>query len=115
MKKTNIVYTIVTLLAFTIGVSAQEPEKESEFREVTEVKETPVLFHKTMAGETVVMISRKYMVKPQDIYEINPEAIDGLKAGVLLKIPADKIKAKLKPEQKDNIKIVEIAVVKKYD
>jgi len=114
MKKKIILFSILSVFAYNCNVVAQE-EEDTEFKEVTELRDTPVLRHKVQLGETVVMIARKYMVKPQDIYEINPDAVDGLKPNMLLKIPADKIKAQLKPEQKSAIRTEQIAVVKKYD
>jgi LysM repeat protein len=46
--------------------------------------------HRVALGETVVLIAKKYMVTPHDIYELNPEAVNGLSAGMILKIPTDK-------------------------
>lgn len=43
--------------------------------------------HTVTMGETVVMIARKYKITPQDVYEYNPDAVDGLTSNMRLKIP----------------------------
>jgi cytochrome c556 len=43
--------------------------------------------HTVEMGETVMLISKKYKVKPQDIYEYNPEAAQGVGASAVLQIP----------------------------
>ncbi|MFM2195276.1 MAG: hypothetical protein RL092_876 [Bacteroidota bacterium] len=46
-----------------------------------------IRYHKVEKGKTLYSISKLYNVKQEDILEINPEANEGLKAGMLLKIP----------------------------
>lgn len=46
--------------------------------------------HKITLGEKMIMVSRKYMVDPKDIYEYNDWAVNGLEAGMILKIPLHK-------------------------
>ncbi len=48
--------------------------------------------HYVMAGEQVMMISKKYMVDPKDIYKYNADAVNGLAKGTVLKIPLHKSK-----------------------
>ena len=50
------------------------------------------------------------MVRPKDIYDLNPDAVEGVRQNMVLKIPADKIKAKLKPDQKSKIKMEMVTV-----
>lgn len=98
MKKL-MVFGVIAFFAFSYSSFAQDEEND----DALQTNEVNVLDHKVSMGETVMMISKKYMVKPQDIYEINPEAVNGLQSNMTVKIPADKIKAKLKPEQQNNI------------
>jgi len=46
-----------------------------------------IVNHTVSLGETVVMVAKKYKVTPQDLYEYNPNAVDGLSANMALKIP----------------------------
>ncbi|NJX16252.1 PBP1 and LysM peptidoglycan-binding domain-containing protein [Tamlana crocina] len=48
--------------------------------------------HKVKAGETIEEVSKKYFVSPYDIYELNPDAKNGLKANTILIIPLSKAK-----------------------
>lgn len=43
--------------------------------------------HRVMMGETVVLLAKKYKMTPQDIYEYNPDATEGISQGMLLRIP----------------------------
>lgn len=102
MKKKLLVFSIIALFVFCIKANAQESE-------VKEKKE--VLSHTVELGETVMMIAKKYLVRPKDIYDLNPDAVEGIHQNMVLKIPADKIKVKLSPEQKNKIK-TEIVTIK---
>lgn len=46
-----------------------------------------IITHKVALGETMLMISKKYLVNPAEIYKLNKNAIDGISAGMVLKIP----------------------------
>ncbi|TRW22987.1 LysM peptidoglycan-binding domain-containing protein [Flavobacterium zepuense] len=46
-----------------------------------------IVNHTVTMGETVVMVAKKYKVTPQDLYEYNPAAVDGLSVNMALKIP----------------------------
>lgn len=46
--------------------------------------------HKVTMGEKVIMISKKYMVDPKDIYKYNEEAVNGVEKDMILKIPLHK-------------------------
>ncbi len=50
-------------------------------------EEVNVVIHKVKPGETVRLISRKYLVSPSDIYRLNEFAVDGISEGMELQIP----------------------------
>jgi LysM repeat protein len=50
--------------------------------------------HKVKKGETIVQIAQKYNVTPYDIYQLNPDAINGLNPDSVLIIPKTKSKVK---------------------
>lgn len=67
----------VTANNLDVSIStAVEPKENEEF-----------VSHTVALGETVMLISKKYKVKPQDIYEYNPEAAQGVGARSVLQIP----------------------------
>lgn len=43
--------------------------------------------HSVAMGETVLVIAKKYKITPGDIYDYNPDAIQGLSANTVLRIP----------------------------
>lgn len=49
-----------------------------------------VAIHRVKTGETVVLVAKKYMVTPHDIYELNPDAVNGIAAGQGLRIPVSR-------------------------
>ena len=51
--------------------------------------------HQVKAGETIEDIAKRYFITPTDIYNLNPDAKNGLKANTILIIPISKAK---KPE-----------------
>jgi len=63
-------------------------------QDVDEVKKPkyngPTVNHTVTMGETVMMIARKYLIKPEDIYDLNPKAVDGVSPQMVLVIRADK-------------------------
>lgn len=46
--------------------------------------------HTVSLGETVRLISQKYLVSPSDIYKRNKFAVDGVSPGMVLQIPVPK-------------------------
>lgn len=60
-----------------------------------------VINHKVQPGETVMLICKKYLVTPQDVYKLNPDAIEGISSNMVLKIPADK-RLDIKPKKKQD-------------
>ena len=54
-----------------------------------------VVGHRVEMGETVMLIARKYHITPDDIYELNPDAVHGFTFNTVLQLPADKVRAKV--------------------
>jgi LysM repeat protein len=50
-------------------------------------QEVDIVSHTVELGETVRMISRKYLVSPTEIYKFNKFAVDGVSQGQVLQIP----------------------------
>lgn len=46
-----------------------------------------IVTHQVKIGETIRMISKRYLVPPADIYKLNRFAVDGIRAGMVLHIP----------------------------
>lgn len=46
-----------------------------------------IIQHTVELGETVRMLSKKYLVNPADIYYLNRFAVNGIKEGMVLQIP----------------------------
>ncbi|MCO6175613.1 LysM peptidoglycan-binding domain-containing protein [Flavobacterium sp. NRK F10] len=51
-------------------------------------RQEPYVKHSIAKGETVYSIARKYKVTPYDIYQLNPDAKDGIKENAILLIPS---------------------------
>lgn len=63
-----------------------------------------VVTHKVEMGETVMLIAKKYRTTPENIYDLNPEAVHGISYNTVLQIPADKrYVAKDKPKKTNRI------------
>ena len=63
------------------------------------------IFHKVETGETLYSISKKYNIGLQTLLQVNPDIIDGLQIGQLLKVPllpGNEITGKLFEEQEKN-------------
>ena len=84
-------YTIcTTALLFSYSVIAQ-------------VKSTT---HKVEKGETIIQIAQKYNVTPYDIYQLNPDAISGLKPKSVLLIPVISVKQALTVPEKSTSQVI---------
>jgi LysM repeat protein len=79
MKKNIVVLVLLMMMA---GFSAKAQDKETGSGEI--------IAHTVAQGETIIMVSKKYLVTPEDIYKLNPEAVHGIAANTVLRIPADK-------------------------
>lgn len=85
---------------FAIGIANAAYADESLQQVQQQVAENDVKIHRVALGETMVIIAKKYMVLPQDIYDINPGSAEGISAGMSLKIPVGK-KVKAQAEEKN--------------
>lgn len=76
------------------GVSDTSKDRSDEDFYVEEAADDDAFFieHKVAQGEQVAMISRKYMIAPNDIYLYNNQAVHGVDGGMVLKIPLHKSK-----------------------
>lgn len=79
MKK--LVLSLALALAVTGASYAQEEENFSN--------------HQVAMGETVLVIAKKYKITPRDIYDYNPDAIEGVGQNANLRIPLHR---QLKPK-----------------
>lgn len=62
----------------------------------------PTVGYRVTQGETIIMISRKYRVSPREIYDLNPDAVNGISQNMVLMLPEDKVRAvneRRKPKQ----------------
>ncbi|RYG52057.1 MAG: LysM peptidoglycan-binding domain-containing protein, partial [Chitinophagaceae bacterium] len=50
-------------------------------------KDVTIISHTVAMGETVKLISKKYLVTPLAIYKLNKAAVDGVQPGMTLQIP----------------------------
>ena len=67
------------LLVFSVvGSYAQSKKKEQE---------VDIISHEVKLGESVRMLSKKYLVDPAEIYKLNKFAVDGISEGMMLQIP----------------------------
>ena len=78
--KRMIVTMVVTLFVTFYGFS-QSKKKEQE---------VDIITHEVKLGESVRMLSKKYLVDPAEIYKLNKFAVDGISEGMVLKIPVPK-------------------------
>ncbi|WP_345956937.1 PBP1 and LysM peptidoglycan-binding domain-containing protein [Flavobacterium yafengii] len=62
--------------------------------------------HKVEKGETISQIAIKYNVTPYDIYQLNPDALSGLKPNSVLLIPKSSGKQKAAVQAKANAKAI---------
>jgi len=100
--KMKMILTFAVILFFSVMASAQESDVLKENSEISDSNQVSkegdvavsVVSHKVMMGETVMMIAKKYHITPKDIYELNPEATQGISYNMMINIPADKINRK---------------------
>ncbi|GGB73851.1 hypothetical protein GCM10007424_12180 [Flavobacterium suaedae] len=105
MRKNMLALVFLGLLSY--NAAAQTQPNGGVVKEASE----KIIIHKVALGETIVLIAKKYLVRPSDIYEINPDAVEGIGPGMLLKIPVDKalivhkpkLAAKAQKVTKDNV------------
>ena len=73
----------------------------------SEQKSTNTIGHKVAMGETVMLIARKYRVMPQDICNLNPDAVNGISSNTMLSIPSG-LKNDNKPKPESHRDITEV-------
>ncbi len=61
-------------------------------------QEVDIISHQVQLGESVRMLSKKYMVDPSKIYKLNEFAVNGISEGMVLKIPVPKKEVPLEKE-----------------
>jgi len=69
--------TLLVALIFGVGFTsyAQQDTEENLQRHTVEM------------GETVLIIAKRYKIKPRDIYDYNPGAVEGLSPNAIIQIP----------------------------
>lgn len=78
MKKHILLFLVVFIC---LDVSGQSRKKDQEVE---------IINHEVQLGESVRLISKKYLVDPAEIYKLNKFAVDGVSQGMILKIPVPK-------------------------
>jgi len=99
-------YLMIMLCTFLYVGTASAQETTTAFKnEVTEQasESAEMVSHKVMMGENIMLICRKYKVKPNDIYEFNPSAAQGIAANQTLQIPMHKALGKKQPKKSNSI------------
>lgn len=81
-----------TLMSIMQGFAQDAAVKNIPGQEVNFSANEKVVTHRVALGETVVLIAKQYKIKPKDIYEFNPDAVEGISTGMLLKIPIERAK-----------------------
>lgn len=64
-------------------------------------QEIRIVNHQVLMGETVKMLSKKYLVPPSEIYRLNKFAVDGISQGMVLRIP---VPVKDEPIKEESVK-----------
>ncbi|NUY82431.1 LysM peptidoglycan-binding domain-containing protein [Flavobacterium sp. MAH-1] len=64
-------------------------------------QEVRIVNHQVLMGETVKMLSKKYLVPPSEIYRLNKFAVDGISQGMVLRIP---VPVKDEPIKEESVK-----------
>ncbi|HEU0125027.1 MAG TPA: LysM domain-containing protein, partial [Flavobacterium sp.] len=82
MILSHIMKYYLTLLSFVFFISSNAFSQEK------------VVKYKVSSGETINQIAQKFKVTPYDIYQLNPDARNGLTANAVLLIPTKTGEAK---------------------
>ncbi len=93
---------LVALLTLGLIVSNNVAGQESSTIASAKYGAEEVINHRVALGETVVLLAKKYVIRPSDIYEFNPDAVEGISPGIILKIPVGRSlasKSTAKPRQ----------------
>jgi LysM repeat protein len=76
-------------ICFAMTAHSQSRKKEQE---------VDIVDHQVQFGETVRMISKKYLVDPAEIYKLNKFAVEGISQGMTLKVPVPRKEGQPKKE-----------------
>ncbi|KOS07941.1 hypothetical protein AM493_19180 [Flavobacterium akiainvivens] len=76
--------------ATTITTTTTTETTTVKKKNAREEENIPTVAHTVQMGETVMLICKKYIVAPDDIYKLNPEAVDGISPGMVLRVPSEK-------------------------
>lgn len=79
MRMKKVLLTFALMFAVT-GISFAQGEGQAKENE-------NIKTHQVYTGETVIMIAKKYSITPRDIYDYNPDAVNGLTPNGILRIP----------------------------
>jgi LysM repeat protein len=96
MKKVILIILIFFVICSSFG---QGKKKEQE---------VDIVNHEVKLGESVRLLSKKYLVDPSEIYKLNKFAVDGISEGMVLKIPVPRkegapVKEQISEEVKENV------------
>ena len=83
---------ILTILIFLVICSSFGQGKKKE-------QEVDIVSHEVKLGESVRLLSKKYLVDPSEIYKMNKFAVDGISEGMVLKIPVPRKEGALVKEK----------------
>ena len=64
--------------------------------------EVDIIDHQVQQGESIRLISKKYLVDPSEIYKLNKFAVEGISQGMVLKIPVPRKESALPKETASN-------------
>lgn len=73
------------------GMVLRIPDLGTGADQVKGKEDIKFIFHTVLAKETMFSLSRQYGIKVDEIRELNPETKGGLKIGMVVRIPEDKI------------------------
>ena len=94
MNKKNIPGLLILMfLMFTAAPVFSQAVTVDISTNTTTIDGRDFYLHKVLKGQTLYSISKAYGVTADEIYEYNPEAKQGLKTDMILKIPVKKTKA----------------------
>ena len=80
--------TFLFVICFALTVSGQSKKNQ----------EVDIVSHQVQLGESVRLISKKYLVDPAEIYKLNKFAVNGVSQGMVLQIPVPRKEVKYVPE-----------------
>ena len=84
MNKISIYALTFFLSLSSVTVYSQKNNKQVIF---TNEQGSDIFYHTIERGQTVYAIATMYGVSVEDIYRLNPESKEGIKAGSTLRIP----------------------------